>query len=283
MKKILILGSEGQIGDDLSHYCETSGLDVTRFDIVRDKSEDLRFPSKKLKKLVAGSDFVFFLAFDVGGSRYLHKYQNSTRFILNNLKILDNTFQTLFDIGTPFLFASSQMSSLAHSNYGLLKLIGERLCTTSQAKYVKFWNVYGFERNPEKSHVITDFIRMGVLNQPIKMETNGLESRDFTHARDASKALLEIAFNFKLIPEDAPLHVASHQWVTILSLAKKIGEKFSVPVIPSAKNDGIQNAVKLDPDPYLLKLWKPSITLDAGIDIETLRVQEAFAKLRHSI
>ena len=41
------------------------------------------------------SDFIFFLAFDVGGSRYLKKYQNTFDFISNNMRIMENTFSIL--------------------------------------------------------------------------------------------------------------------------------------------------------------------------------------------
>ena len=41
------------------------------------------------------SDFVFFLAFDVGGSRYLKKYQHTFKFIDNNARMLAGAFEYL--------------------------------------------------------------------------------------------------------------------------------------------------------------------------------------------
>ena len=78
-KKVLILGSKGQIGDYLCYYLRKKKYKVFEIDIVRGKKEDLRnFDNKRIKNLFSSADFVFFLAFDVGGSVYLKKYQTSS-------------------------------------------------------------------------------------------------------------------------------------------------------------------------------------------------------------
>ena len=82
-KKILILGSDGQIGSHLvDFFKDKKKYKILKFDLVSGKSFDLRnFNNKKLEKNIKESDFVFFLAFDVGGSRYLKKYQKTFQFI----------------------------------------------------------------------------------------------------------------------------------------------------------------------------------------------------------
>ena len=73
--KYLVLGSEGQIGHALKEYLLESGHEVLEYDLVRSPYEDLRLSNNiLLEKQIFSSDFVFFLAFDVGGSRYLKKY-----------------------------------------------------------------------------------------------------------------------------------------------------------------------------------------------------------------
>ena len=92
---ILILGSEGQIGKYLLNYLKKKHK-IFSFDLINDNSEDLRiYKNKKLKSLIKKSDFVFFLAFDVGGSKYLKSYQYSYNFLMNNLSIIKNTFEEL--------------------------------------------------------------------------------------------------------------------------------------------------------------------------------------------
>ena len=46
----------------------------------------------------------FFLAFDVGGSKYIKKFQSSYKFLMNNLMIMVNTFELLAKYKKPFLF-----------------------------------------------------------------------------------------------------------------------------------------------------------------------------------
>ena len=73
MFNVLVLGSSGQIGAYLTEYLRNKGHIVNEFDIVNDKQwQDLRMNNNTLlmEKVIA-SDFIFFLAFDVGGSRYL--------------------------------------------------------------------------------------------------------------------------------------------------------------------------------------------------------------------
>jgi nucleoside-diphosphate-sugar epimerase len=88
---ILILGSEGQIGKHLFNYLKKKHR-IFSFDLLNSNSEDLRiYKNKKLKSLIKKSNFIFFLAFDVGGSKYLKNYQYSYKFLLNNLSIIKNT------------------------------------------------------------------------------------------------------------------------------------------------------------------------------------------------
>ena len=46
--------------------------------------------------------------------------------------------------------------------YGTLKRLGEDVSKSLNCLYVKFWNVYGIEKEIEKSHVITDFVLMAL-------------------------------------------------------------------------------------------------------------------------
>jgi len=126
MKKILILGSEGQIGRALKNYLSEK-YTVLECDIANSPLEDLRKKNQKIDKLVKASDFVFFLAFDVGGSRYLNKNQKKFNFIENNILIMHNVFNLIKKYNKKFVFASSNMSNMIHSNYGVLKKIGESI------------------------------------------------------------------------------------------------------------------------------------------------------------
>ena len=64
MKKILILGSRGQIGSHLLNFLKKKNYKVYEFDLVNNNSEDLRINNnRKLLSYIKKIDFVFFLDF----------------------------------------------------------------------------------------------------------------------------------------------------------------------------------------------------------------------------
>ncbi len=84
---------------------------ILEFDLAKNNSEDLRIHNNfKFISLVKQSDFIFFLAYDVGGSKYLKKYQKSYNFLMNNVSIMKNTFEQIKKNKKKFVFATSQMS-----------------------------------------------------------------------------------------------------------------------------------------------------------------------------
>ena len=273
MKNILVLGSAGQIGSHLVIFLKKKNYNVSEFDIETNKKEDLRLHNNSfLKKKIAKADYVFFLAFDVGGSRYLQKYQESYQFIKNNLDLMSKTFELLKKYNKKFLFASSQMSNMNYSNYGILKLIGEKISKTTNGLVVKFWNVYGLEKDISKSHVITDFILMAIKNKKIKMLTNGKESRDFLYADDCCEGL-EIAMkkHTQFIKQGISIDIASGKEIKIINIAKiikKIFKKENIDIQIKAKKlkDLIQVNKRNKVNKYFLKFWKPKTSIQDGIN-----------------
>ena len=273
MKKILILGSSGQIGFHLQEYLSKKKYKVFKFDIVDGKSNDLRKKNNlKLIKLLKKSDYVFFLAFDVGGSRYLKKYQNSKNFIMNNIMIMSNTFDLLSKYKKPFLFASSQMSNMLYSNYGLLKLIGERITSTLNGNFVKLWNVYGIENDTTKSHVITDFVLKALKFKKIQMLTNGKESREFLYADDCCEALEIIMKKHNFFKnQKKELHLTNGIKTKIVDIAKIIKKNLSnknlkIKIISGKSKDNVQLNKNNKNNNFLKKYWKPKVSISAGVN-----------------
>ena len=205
-----------------------------------------------------------FLAFDVGGSRYLKKYQHTYEFIENNTKLTLNTFQSIKKHNKPFIFASSQMANMSYSPYGVCKSLGEIFTSSLNGLTVKFWNVYGPESDLEKSHVITDFI-IKAKEGKIEMLTDGKELRQFLHAEDCSKALEILSLNYNEIDRTQNLHITSFEWNSVLEIAEIINKLIPCEIVPSTKIDEVQKDKRNEPDPYILNFWKPEITLSEGI------------------
>lgn len=266
MENILVLGSRGQIGLSLTKILRNSKkYNVIECDLVCSESNDLRKKSEFLNQLFQTADFVYFLAYDVGGSKYLYSNQNSSSFLNNNLLLMLNTFSYLEKYSNPFIFASTQMSNMNHSPYGTLKRIGEHYTNILGGHIVRFWNTYGIENDEEKTHVITDFINSALSQKSILMRTNGNETRQFLHADDCGKALITIQENYKEI-EKRYLDITSFKWSSIYEVAKVVSNIFgNLPIKRGAQDDLVQNNISNEPDPYFKKYWEPEISLEDGI------------------
>ena len=269
--KITILGSSGQIGAYLTEYLRNKGHHVTEFDKNNSYHEDMtKIPNPFLRNAIMESDFVFFLAFDVGGSRYLKKYQHTFKFIDNNARMLAGAFEHLAEHGKPFIFASSQMSSMSYSPYGVMKRVGELYTKSLGGLIVKFWNVYGIEKDHEKAHVITDFIRKGFETGVIDMMTDGTEAREFLYAEDCCEALETVMGNYDRLNSDDELHITTGSHTTILEIAEIIKRLFSnidkdVVIQPAESKDEVQKDARNVPDPYIQKFWRSKTSVKEGI------------------
>ena len=269
--KVTILGSSGQIGAYLTDYLRDKGHEVTEFDVVNGEEEDLtQIPNKKLMRDIRMTDFVFFLAFDVGGSHYLKKYQHTFDFVNNNARILTNVFQYLGEYKKPFIFASSQMSNMSYSPYGVLKRVGELYTQTLKGLTVKFWNVYGIEKDMEKAHVITDFIRKGFEEGEFEMMTDGTEERQFLYAEDCCEALETIMESYSDFKPTDPLHVTSFNSTSIKDVAHIIQGQFNligkdVSIKPGLAKDSVQLDKRNEADNYIIGWWTPKTGIDKGI------------------
>jgi len=270
--KVTILGSGGQIGAYLTEYLRGKGHEVTEFDITNGEDEDLTvIPNPKLMRAIRMCDFVFFLAFDVGGSRYLKKYQHTYEFVNNNTRIMANVFQYLAEYRKPFVFASSQMSNMSYSPYGVLKRVGEMYTQNLNGLTVKFWNVYGVEKDLEKSHVITDFIRRGFEEGEFEMMTDGTEERQFLYAEDCCEGLETIMNCYADFKPTDPLHITSFRNDSIKSVAEIIQGQFNligrhdVKIKPGVAKDSVQMDKRNEADNYILGWWMPKTGLDKGI------------------
>jgi len=272
--KNLILGSQGQIGLSLKEYLLSEGEEVYEMDIVNSEDQDLRVANNELlDTYMRKADFVYFLAFDVGGSRYLEIFQDTPQFILNNLQIMNEVFKCIHKYNKKFIFASSQMSNMSYSNYGILKLLGEKTTISLNGLITQFWNVYGIEKDEEKSHVITDFVKMAMEGE-IKMRTDGSEERQFLNVKDCSKCLKLIRENYSTFNPSVPLQVTNFEWTAILDIAKIVQKKIPCKISPNTKIDSVQKNLKNEPSTEILAIWKPEILLEDGIQ-EVINYEKA--------
>ena len=269
--RVTILGSSGQIGAYLTEYLREKGHFVKEFDKNNGDHEDLtKIPNLQLRDAIMDADFVYVLAFDVGGSHYLKKYQHTFGFIDNNERMMANVFGYLSEFRKPFVFASSQMSNMSYSPYGVMKRVGELYTKSLNGLIVKFWNVFGIENDMEKAHVITDFIKKGFETGTIDMMTDGTEEREFLYAEDCCEALEKVMEEYNSFTSDDELHITTGNSTSILEIASQIQSLFKeigkeVDVSPSPSKDEVQKDARNVPDPYIRHWWHPKTSVTEGI------------------
>lgn len=255
MIKNLVIGSDGFVGKPFCRYLESIGEEVVRFDIKQGEDQDGRLVSLNLEDV----DRVYFLAWDVGGAKYL--YREDVQFIQLdwNLRLLLNIMPQLKEAKVPFLFVSSQLAEEHDTVYGVTKRLGEVWTHLIDGVRVRLWNVYGdLEEFSERSHVVADFVHQALNDGEIRMLTTGEERRQFIHINDVCKA-----FHSALSNQYSGLYdVSSFEWVSIREIADIIAELTGAKVIPGEK----VGSTPITPIQGKVPGWLPSVGIRDGLE-----------------
>ena len=122
------------------------------------------------------------------------------------------------------------MSSMSYSPYGVMKRVGELYTRSLNGLIVKFWNVYGIEKDHDKAHVITDFIRKGFETGVIDMMTDGTEQREFLYAEDCCEALERLMLEYDQFTSDSELHITLFCYYNYTGNCEKSYKAYSKPM-----------------------------------------------------
>jgi len=269
MIKNLVIGSEGFVGSALCAYLEKRGEDVTHFDIKRGKQEDGRVAILPLHEF----DRVYFLAWEVGGAKYL--YRDSTQlYQLNwNIELLRNIMPQLQKHKTPFIFISSQLAEETDTAYGVTKKLGELWTRQLKGMCVRLWNAYGvLEEVTERSHVVGDFVHQAITTGTIHMMSTGEEKRQFIHINDVCEGIHYVLEN-NLNTEVYDL--TSFEWSTVRDIADIIGKYTNAKIIPGIQKGSVRSITVIKGKP---PGWTPRVTLEAGLK---MMVREATVSHDH--
>lgn len=259
IRKNLVLGGSGTIGSALCKELKKQGEEVINLDLKI--GFDLRTLNLFNYKNV---DYVWFLAWEVGGAKFLYNQDNQLKIIQNNTKICENVFSFLKSTQIPFMFASSQLASYDNA-YGVTKKLGEQWTRIINGSIVRFWNVYGWEIPGEKSHIIPDLIVRSLQKQHIKLLTNGEEERQFIFMEDTVKNLI-LMREMGLKEVD----MTNNNWIKIKELAKIITSKIGTS-LELGEDQGY--SIKIEANKTANK-FQFSTTLEEGIDKIILKAQE---------
>jgi nucleoside-diphosphate-sugar epimerase len=253
--KNLVIGSEGFLGKQLCRFLRELGDEVIEYDVKNSSEEDARFGELPLD----GVDRVYFIAWDVGGSKFLYKENTQLTQMEWNNTLMNNVFPQIMDI--PFVFVSSQLADKTDTVYGVQKQMGEVWTKLSNhGVTVRLWNLYGYNEDfTERSHVVSDFIYQAMVNKKIEMLTKGEEYRQYIHIDDVCQGLLQ---SFDIQDRSKTYDISSGEWVKLIDLATEIKNLTDCEI-----KRGEQHGTSLLIDnKEFVPGWEPKVTLTKGLE-----------------
>ena len=283
---ILVLGSDGLIGSAVTDWLHTHNY---RTLLIHNRTHvDLRITDAlplhlaSLHTQPTDIAFAFFLACEVGGSKFLQSASTATQssILTHNLAIYHSVLPFLASYDIPFLFTSSYLSHM-NTPYGAIKRTGEQLVRyltdRPLGRIVRLWNIYGRERVGGKSHVLTDWVVGCTTSGEVRSMSDGWEWRQFLHANDTAEAMGGMMERWQQLPLVTDL--SSTQWVQMRRVAEVVVEGRPVAggdakcgTSFSDRAEGIGGGEvreRIAPDVsswwWQHSGWQPAVTMDAGI------------------
>lgn len=254
--KILVTGSEGSLMQQVIPLLLAQGFEVVGVDNfarygVIDRNRDYEFVQGDLTEtdfvnnLVRGMDGVIqgaALIYGVGGfHRYPADILAKDVVLHQNIlwAMLKNDVEKVAYISSSMVYercashpSNEDMvmeSLIPLTDYGLSKLVGERLVQAFQLQYgLKYaiWRPFNIitpyeegEQEQGMSHVFADFIRNLILEKknPLPIIGNGEQVRCFTWIKDIAQAIAQYSFDAKTDNED--FNLGNQEPITMKELA----------------------------------------------------------------
>lgn len=246
--------------------------DIDIVEVVNRNHVDLRDAEKFLNFIephTADISFVFFLACDVGGSKFLetHDQDIQLEIIENNIRIYQTVLPWLQNHSIPFLFTSSSLHS-QESPYGVIKKLGEQwISNLGVGKSVRLWNVFGKEKIGHRSRVISDWIYQCLTKGTITSRTNGLEFRQFLYTKDCADALFLMMEMYDSL--ESVIDLSSNRWSQMQDVAFSITKLSPKPCTLSFSDSSAKLVKSENPDIlsvfYAQTNWTPKYSLENAL------------------
>jgi len=254
----VLLGAGGVVGRALRRRLEAGGERVVAYDLA--DGHDLRFFEPPP---IDGEAFYWFLAWDVGGAKYLLDAAVQRQSIEHNVALCHRVFGWLARRRARFLFTGSQMAGYPNA-YGATKALAQYWTRCLGGQLAILWNVYGAAPISARSYFVPDVIAQAVGGGEIRLLTDGTERRRFVHADDCAEALVR---QRDLGQPEA--HIASGEWSRVADVARVVAD-LTGAVLRLGERPGYESIVE---PTRPLAGWAPRLTLPEGIErtIATMR------------
>lgn len=290
--KVIVTGGAGFIGSHLVDALIEKGFEVividnlstgkkeninSKADFFREDIRDL----EKIKPIFQGADYVFHLAarprvpFSIEFPHEAH-----TNNALGTLHVL----MAARDAGVKkMVFSSSssvygyqdklpfheEMATLPRSPYAFQKFIGEQYCRLFYELYglptvsLRYFNVYGPRISFEGSYVLAmgKFLQQRLNNEPLTIEGDGEQTRDFTHVKDVIRANILAAESDK-VGKGEVINIGASNNHSIKKVAELIGGQ--TVNLPIRAGDMPHTLADISRAKNFLG-WEPTIHIEEGI------------------
>ena len=290
--KVIVTGGAGFIGSHLVDALIDRGIDVVIIDnLSTGKKENLNPKAEfhqedirdleRIRPIFKGADYVFHLA---ARPRVPYSVEFPHEAHTNNALGTLHVLIAGRDAGVKkVIFSSSssvyghqdklplheEMTPLPMSPYAFQKLIGEQYCRLFYELYglptvsLRYFNVYGPRISFEGSYILVlgMFLQQRMNNEPLTIEGDGEQTRDFTHVRDVVSANL-LAMESEKVGKGEVINIGAGNNHSIKELAELIGGE--IVNIAARQGDMKHTLADVSRAKKLLG-WEPKIHLQEGI------------------
>lgn len=247
----LVFGGAGLVGRALVSELQKRGEETVVYDLQ--DGFDLRFT---VPASIPAGAYCWFLAWDVGGVKYITDESQQVRILRSNLALCDRVFSWLQASAIPYTFIGTQMAGYPNA-YGLTKQIGEYWCSQiGNGLIARLWNVYDAEEVSIRSHLVPDLVKQGVGKGRINLMTSGGEKRQFLYAADCAKALIVQREVGQSVAD-----ITSGEWIPVSLVAETVACQLNCELV-LGDEPGYESLV--DPVNHLPN-WRPEVDLEEGI------------------
>ncbi|MFC1912158.1 NAD-dependent epimerase/dehydratase family protein [Chloroflexota bacterium] len=312
--KILVTGSEGSLMQHvipllIKEQHEVVGVDnCSRYGLVNRKRDyifikcDLTNP-KVVKEVCKGVDVIIQAAAQIYGIKGFHKFPADilSKDVVLHQNLLweglkSNIYRMVYISSSMVYERATKVPSSEEdinemrvplTDYGLSKLVGERLCKAFQHQYgldYTIWRPFNiitpYENAGEEegmSHVFADFINKIVIEKqnPVEILGDGEQIRCFIWIDDVATAIAK--YSFLDITKGESFNLGNPEPVTMKELAQNIFNKIKLRGVISSKvklkfiyksiyNDDVRIRIPSIEKAQRILSWNPMVTLDDALD-----------------
>lgn len=312
--KVLVTGSEGSLMQWVIPYLIKEGNEIVGVDNFSrygqvEKKRDYKFiqcdltDKESVKEVCKDVDVIIQAAAQIYGVRGFHKYPadilSKDVLLHQNLlyEALKRNIARVIYISSSMIYERAKQIPVCEddinemqiplTDYGLSKLVGERLCKAFKQQYdldYTIWRPFNIITPYEKgekeagiSHVFADFIYKIIIEKqnPIEILGDGEQIRCFTWIDDVASAIAK--YSFLDITKCETFNLGNPRSISMKELAQKIFEKVKkygyfdsseklAFIHKSIYKDDVRVRIPSIKKAQSLLRWNPTINLDEALD-----------------